>query len=59
MYDKLVFKFNAIATSGFVLKTQYNIDKSRSPKKIDDAHKKIFDTKDLLKKLILTLGSLR
>ena len=42
-----------------VLKTQYNIDKPSFPKKIDDADKKILDTKDLLKKLILTLRSLR
>ena len=28
MYDKLVAKVNSIDTSGFVLKTKYDIDKS-------------------------------
>ena len=33
----LTVKVNAIDTSGFVLKTQYNTDKSNLEKKIDDA----------------------
>ena len=28
VYDKLITKVNAIDTSGFALKTQYNTDKS-------------------------------
>ena len=39
VYDKLVAKINAIDTSGFVLKIQYNIDESGLEKKIDDADK--------------------
>ena len=34
MYDKLVAKVNYIDTSGFVLKTTYDTDKSDSEKKI-------------------------
>ena len=33
----LTVKVNAIDTSGFVLKTQYNTNKSNLEKKIDDA----------------------
>ena len=33
VYDKLVTKVNTINTSGFVLKTQYNTDKSGLEKK--------------------------
>ena len=49
MYDKVVAKVNAIDNSGFVLKTQYNTDKSGLEKKIDDADKKISDTSGLVK----------
>ena len=49
MYDKVVAKVNAIDISGFVLKTQYNTDKSGLEKKIDDADKKISDTSGLVK----------
>ena len=49
MYDKLVTKVNAINISGFVLKTQYNTDKSVL-KKINDDSKKIPDTGGLVKK---------
>ena len=49
MYDKVVAKVNAIDNSGFVLKTQYNTDKSGQEKKIDDADKKISDTSGLVK----------
>ena len=39
MYDKLVGKVN-IDTSGFVLKTKFNTDKSDLEKKTSDADKK-------------------
>ena len=41
VYDKLVAKVNNIGTSGFVLKTKYNTDKSE---------KKSLDTSGLIKK---------
>ena len=44
MYDKLVAKVNSIDTSGFVLKTNYDTDKS-------DLENKISDTNGLAKKL--------
>ena len=37
MYDKLVAKVNNIDTSGFVIKTKYDTDKSELEKKISDA----------------------
>ena len=40
MNDKLVAKVNNIDTSGFVLKTKYNSDKSNLEKKVSDADKK-------------------
>ena len=40
MYDKLVAKVNIIDTSGFVLKTKYDIDKSDLQKKISETDKK-------------------
>ena len=43
MYDKLVAKVNNIGTSGFVLKTKYDTDKS-------DLEKKSLDTSGLVKK---------
>ena len=43
VYDKLVEKVNNINTSGFVMKTKYDTDKS-------ELEKKIPDTSDLLKK---------
>ena len=49
-YNKLVTKVNAIDTSGFVLKTQYNTDKSSLEKKINDADKKYLILVELLKK---------
>ena len=42
VYDKLVEKVNNINTSGFVMKTKYDTDKS-------ELEKKIPDTSDLLK----------
>ena len=50
MYDKKVTKVNTINTSGFVLKTQYNTDKSSIEKKIGCADKKYLILVDLLKK---------
>ena len=44
MYDKLVAKVNKIDTSGFVLKTKYDTDKSDLEKEISDADTKIPDT---------------
>ena len=44
MCDKLFAKVNNIDTSGFVLKTKCNTDKSDLEKKISDAEKKIPDT---------------
>ena len=43
VYDKLVTKVNSIDTSGFVLKTKYDIHKS-------ELEKKIRDTSGLVKK---------
>ena len=37
VYDKLVAKVNSIDTSGFVLKTKYDTDKSELENKIPDA----------------------
>ena len=51
MYDKLVDKVNNIDTSGLVLKTKYDIDKSDLEKKISHADKKVPDTSGLVKKL--------
>ena len=50
MYDKLVAKVNNIDTSGFVLKTKYNANKSDLEKKISDPDKKSPDTSGLVKK---------
>ena len=36
VYDKLVAKVNSVDTSGFVLKTQYDRDKSEIENKIPD-----------------------
>ena len=37
VYDKLVAKVNSIDTSGFVLKTKYETDKTELKNKISDA----------------------
>ena len=50
MYDKLVGKVNDIDSSGFVLKTQYDTDKSDLEKTISDADKKFLILVNLLKK---------
>ena len=47
--DKLVAKVNYIDTTGFVLKTTYDTNKSDLEKKISDGDKKIPDTSDYLK----------
>ena len=44
IYDKLVAKVNNIDTSGFVLKTKYDADKSELEKKFPDASKLIKKT---------------
>ena len=38
--DKLIVKVNSIDTSGFVLKTKYDTDKSDLENKISDENKK-------------------
>ena len=40
MYHKLVAKLNDIDTSGFALKTKYELDKSDLEKKISDVDNK-------------------
>ena len=49
-YNKLVTKVDNIDTTGFVLKTKYDIDKSDLRKKLNDSEKKIPNTSDLTKK---------
>ena len=49
-YNKLVTKVVNIDTTGFVLKTTYDIDKSDLKKKISVAEKKIPNSSDLAKK---------
>ena len=49
-YDKLVAKVDNIDTTGIVLKTTYDTDKSHLEKKIRDEDQKIPDTSDLAKK---------
>ena len=51
MYDKLVAKVNSIDTSGFVLKTRYDTDKS-------EIENEILDTSVHVKKQITMLKSL-
>ena len=58
VYDKLVTKVNAVDISRFVLKTQYNTDKSGIKKQIDDADKKIRDAHALAEKQIIIPRSL-
>ena len=60
MSYKLVAKVNTFDTSGFILKPQYNTNKSNLEKKIDDADKKIYPILvDLLKLHIIMLRSLK
>ena len=51
-YGKLVTKVDNIDTTGFVLKTKYDTDKSNLEKEISDVDKKIPDTSCLVKKAI-------
>ena len=50
VYDSLVEKVNNIDTTGFALKTTYDTDKLG--KEVNDADKKIPNTKNLAKKQI-------
>ena len=49
-YDKLVTKADHIDNTGFILKTEYDTDKSDLEKKISAVDKKIPDTSGLVKK---------
>ena len=49
-YNKLVTKVDSIDTTGFVLKTKNDTDKSDLEKKISDVDKKISDTSAFVKK---------
>ena len=51
MYDKLVAKVINIDTSGFVLKTKYETNKSSLEMKISDADKKYLILVDLKSRL--------
>ena len=59
VYNKLVTKVDNIDTTGFVLKTKYDIDKSDLEKKISDVDKKILDTSAFVKTQIIVLKLLR
>ena len=59
VYNKLVAKVNNIDTSGFVLKTKGDTDKSDLENKISDAHNKIPDNSGLAKKQIIMLKLLK
>ena len=59
VYDKLVAKVNNIDTTGFVLNTTYDTDKSDSEKKISDSEKKFLVLVDLLKRQIIMLKWLK
>ena len=50
VYGKLVAKVNNIDTTGFILKTTYDTEKSELEKKINDADKTFPDISDLAKK---------
>ena len=58
-YNKLVTKVDNIDTTGFVLKTKYDTDKSDLEKKISDMDKKSLIQVHLLKKQIIILKLLR
>ena len=47
MYDKLVAKVNNIDTSDFVLKTNYNADKTELEKRIPDVSNLVKKTNSL------------
>ena len=48
--DRLATKYNTIDTSGFVLRTKYDTEKSDLEKKINDVDKEIPDDGGLVKK---------
>ena len=52
VYDELITKVNVIDTSEFVLKTQYDNEKSGLEKKVNDADKKNLILVSLLKNLL-------
>ena len=55
MYDKLVAKVNNIDTTGLILKTKYQTNKSNLEKIISYADKTIPDTSGIVQKQILML----
>ena len=59
VYNNLVKKVYNIDTTGFVLKTKYDTDKSYLGKKISDAENKIPNTYGLFKKQIIILKLLK
>ena len=59
MYDELVAKVNNIDTSGFVLKTKYDTDKSNLENKVNGADKKRPNISGLIKKRIIMLKLLK
>ena len=59
IYDKLVAKVNNIDTSGFVLKTKYDTDKSDLEKKINHANIKYLILVDMFKKQNIMLKLLK
>ena len=59
VYDKLVAKVNIVNTSGFVLKTNYDADKSDLEKKIPDIFPKFPKFVGLLKRQITMLKLLK
>ena len=50
VYDELVAKVNSIDTSGFVLKTKYDLDKSELEKKIPDTSVVLLKTQTMILK---------
>ena len=50
-YDELLAKVNNIDISGFLLKTNYDTEKSDLEKKMNDENKKVLDINELVKKI--------
>ena len=59
VHNKLVAKENNTGTSGFVLKTKHDTDKSDLEKEITDTEKNFLIIVDLLKKQIIILKLLK
>ena len=59
VHNKLVAKENNTGTSGFVLKTKYDTDKSDLEKEITGTEKNFLIIVDLLKKPIIMLKLLK